>query len=85
MALVFSAKEESKKHIKAWRRFVQNLLDQLKEQEIALILFGKMAQEIEKFDEAKKFHKIILPHPYNISFITDPKAHKLFGSMKLLR
>ena len=84
MALVFSSKEESKKHIKAWRGFVQNLLAMLHEEEIELILFGKMAEDIEKFEEAKKFKKHILPHPYNISFITDPKAHTLFGSMQLL-
>lgn len=85
MALIFSSKEESKKHIKAWRDFVKKLLKLLENQDIELILFGKIAEDLEKLDEAKSFRKHILPHPYNISFITDPKAHTLFGSMQLLR
>ena len=87
MALVFSSKEESKKHIKAWRGFVQVLLGALHEEvgNIELILFGKMAEEVNKLEEAKPFVKHILPHPYNISFITDPKAHRIFAPMQLLR
>ncbi len=84
MALVFSSKQESKKHIKAWRGFVQRFLEQLQKENIELILFGKIAQDIEKIDEAKSFTKHILPHPYNISFITDTKAHQLFKPMCLL-
>ncbi len=86
MALIFSSKEESKKHIKAWRGFVRMFLGALHEVagDTELILFGKMAEEVEKLEEAKPFVKHVLPHPYNISFITNPKAHKLFGPMKLL-
>jgi len=85
MALVFSSKEESKKHIKAWRGFVKNFLEALQKYDIELILFGKIAEDVEKFDEAKSFKKHFLPHPYNISFITDTKAHTLFAGMHLLR
>ena len=87
MALVFSSKEESKKHIKAWRGFVREFLKGLHEAsaDTELILFGKMAEEVEKLEEAKAFAKHILPHPYNISFITDPKARTLFEPMRLLR
>ena len=84
MALVFSSKEESKKHIKAWRGFVHKFLELLCDKDIELILFGKIAQDVEKIDEARCFKKHILPHPYNISFITDPKAHELFKPMNLL-
>jgi uracil-DNA glycosylase len=86
MALVFSTKEESKKHIKAWRGFIRNFLAELykEKKDIELILFGKIAEEVEKLDEAKYFKKHFLPHPYNISFITDSKAHKLFAPMHLL-
>ena len=85
MALVFSTKEESKKHIRAWRAFVERLLEQLHERNIELILFGKIAEDVEKIEAAKGFKTHMLPHPYNISFITDPTAHMLFGPMKLLQ
>ncbi len=84
MALVFTTKEDSKKHVKAWSKFVKRLLGELKDQEIELILFGKMAEVLEKVDEAKSFKKHTMPHPYNISFITDSDAHKLFKPMRLL-
>ena len=84
MALVFSTKEESKYHIRAWKGFVRRLLQRLVSHDIELILFGNIAREVEKFDEAKQFKKHILPHPYNISFISDPRAHALFTKMRLL-
>ena len=85
MALVFSTKEESKKHIRAWRGFVENLLKVLQGEDVELILFGKIAEEVARIEGAERFTKHTLPHPYNISFITDPKAHALFGPMHLLR
>ncbi len=85
MALIFTTKEESKKHVKIWNAFVKTLLSELKDKEIELILFGKMAEVLEKFDEAEGFKKHTMPHPYNISFITDERAHELFKPMHLLR
>lgn len=85
MALVFTTKEESRVHVKAWRGFVERLIALLQNRGIELILFGRIAEEVEKIEEAKAFVKHTLPHPYNISFITDPKAHALFGPMRLLQ
>ena len=84
MALIFTTKEESKKHIKAWKPFVKALLSELKGKDIKLILFGKMAEVLEKVDEASSFKKHTMPHPYNISFITDKRAKELFSPMNLL-
>jgi len=84
MALVFTTKEESKRHVKEWNSFVKKLLENLQDSDIELILFGKMAEVLEKFDEASSFKKHTMPHPYNISFITDKKAHKVFKPMRLL-
>lgn len=84
MALVFTTKEDSKMHIQKWNKFVKTVLSKLKNEDIELILFGKMAEVLEKVDEAKSFKKHIIPHPYNISFITDIKAHKIFEPMRLL-
>jgi uracil-DNA glycosylase len=85
MALIFTTKEESKKHVKAWHAFVVALLSQVQDKKIALILFGKMAEVLEKIPEAKSFQKVTMPHPYNIGFITDARAQKLFKPMHLLR
>jgi uracil-DNA glycosylase len=84
MALVFTAKEDSKKHIKAWSGFIKSLLFELKDKDIDLILFGKMAEVLQKVDEASSFKKHTMPHPYNISFITDKRAKELFSPMHLL-
>jgi len=84
MALIFTTKEESKKHIKVWNAFVKSLLLELQGENIELILFGKMAEVLEKLEEAQTFKKHTMPHPYNISFITDERAHRLFKPMKLL-
>lgn len=85
MALIFTSKEESKKHVKIWNSFVKSLLLSLQEEKIELILFGKMAEILSKFDEAENFKKHILPHPYNVSFIDNQDAHRLFKPMQLLR
>ena len=42
-------------------------------------------EDVQKIEAAKGFKTHMLPHPYNISFITDPKAHMLFEPMKLLK
>ncbi len=84
MALVFTTKEDTKMHIKKWGKFIKTVLSRLKNEDIELILFGKIAEVLEKVDEAKSFKKHTMPHPYNISFITDTKAHKIFKPMRLL-
>lgn len=84
MALVFTSKEDSKKHVKAWNGFIKKLLEALKEKEIELILFGKMAEVLDKVEEAQSFKKHTMPHPYNLGFIIDTNAHRLFKPMNLL-
>ena len=85
MALIFTSKTESKYHLKAWRPFVKSLLCNLKKQNISLILFGHAAKDIEKLECSKDFKKLFFVHPYNVSFIKDKKAHKLFKPMSLLK
>jgi len=81
-ALLFTDKKSSTKHIKAWEPFIRYLLANL-EESIELILFGNHAKEI-----VKKFHpkqkSILLPHPYNTSFISLNESRTLFAPMRLL-
>ena len=83
-ALIFSSKAESRSHIKAWRPFVERLLEEMREVDPTLILFGVHAKALKKLKGIEDFHTIELEHPYNHTFIPNPKALKLFGSMDLL-
>ncbi len=83
-ALVFTSKEDSKKHVKLWKPFVISLLGQIKEENIKLILFGSLAKDIDKLDVSEDFKKFYCEHPYNVSFILNKNVQNLFGQMKLL-
>jgi len=83
-ALIFTDKKSSKKHIKAWRPFVQSLLNALEENSPKLILFGTHAKDLKKQFSLDDFDAIELEHPYNHTFISNPKALELFGPMHLL-
>ncbi len=82
-ALIFTDKGSIKYHASEWKPFIQTLLEQIPNN-IRLILFGNIAKDIDKFPASKRFKKILLPHPYNIKFITDKEVLKLFCPMKLL-
>jgi len=83
-ALIFTDKKSTKKHVKAWKPFVQTLLGALEENAPKLILFGTHAKDLKKQFSLDAFDTIELEHPYNHTFISNSKALKLFGPMKLL-
>jgi len=83
-ALIFTDKKSSAKHIKAWKPFVQTLLNAMEENAPKLILFGTHAKALRKQFSLDKFETIELEHPYNHTFISNPQAIKLFGPMNLL-
>ncbi|BAF73153.1 uracil-DNA glycosylase family protein [Sulfurovum sp. NBC37-1] len=83
-ALVFTDKKSSTRHVKAWRPFVQSLLKALEAQQPKLILFGTHAKELKKKLPLENFESIELEHPYNHTFISNPRALALFGPMHLL-
>ncbi len=83
-ALIFSSKAESRAHIKAWRPFVERLLEEMRDADLTLILFGTHAKALKKLKGIEDFHTIELEHPYNHTFISNPEALKLFAPMNLL-
>ncbi len=83
-ALIFTDKKSTKKHVKAWKPFVQTLLNALEDEAPKLILFGTHAKALKKQFTLDKFETIELEHPYNHTFISNPKALELFGTMNLL-
>lgn len=83
-ALIFTDKKSTKKHVKAWKPFVQSLLNALEDDAPKLILFGTHAKDLKKQFTLDRFETIELEHPYNHTFIYNPKALELFGPMNLL-
>lgn len=69
-----------------WRPFMQKLLTELVKRKLqpTLLLFGKIAQIIHAFPEAKTFPQLIAEHPYNISFISNQEIIDFFRPLHLL-
>lgn len=84
MGLIFTSKDKSTYHIKQWQPFIKAFLEQIKNDNIELILFGNLAKEVEKFEVAQHFKHFKCEHPYNISFIFNKNVQNFFGQMKLL-
>ncbi len=70
-------------HARHWQPFMHNLLSQLAEikSTIELILFGRIAEQVP---ECHYFPCLIAQHPYNLSFITNPKVLDFFRPLDLL-
>lgn len=83
-ALIFTDKKSSTKHVKAWKPFIEKLLFGLEEEHPKLILFGTHAKALKKQLSLEHFETIELEHPYNHTFISNPKVLELFAPMKLL-
>lgn len=83
-ALIFSSKEQSRKHIKAWQPFVERLLLEMGDINPKLILFGTHAKAIKKLEGVEQLEAIELEHPYNHTFVSNKIALNLFGAMNLL-
>ncbi|SFV50440.1 Uracil-DNA glycosylase, family 1 [hydrothermal vent metagenome] len=83
-ALIFSSKEKSRYHIKEWRPFVETLLKEMLDISPKLILFGTHAKALKRLKYIDNYETIEMEHPYNHTFISNPKALELFGDMDLL-
>ena len=89
-ALVFRPHVPVPKEAKAWQAFLQTVLlalaDDAASKEIApptLVLWGKIAEQLEALSPVERFPQAKAEHPYNLSFILNPAMHALFGSMHL--
>lgn len=76
-----------KKEAEHWLPFMENLLAELVKvnSSIQLILFGNIAKTIQKLNASSKFKQVIAEHPYNVSFITNPKVLNFFKPFDLLQ
>lgn len=70
-----------------WLCFQQSILASLSHLAIppTLVLFGKIADSLQRLPEAQHFPQLIAEHPYNLSFITNPTVITFFKNHPLLR
>ncbi|MDJ0833142.1 MAG: uracil-DNA glycosylase [Gammaproteobacteria bacterium] len=70
-----------------WQGFLACLLseiDQAATPTPTLVLWGKIAQQIEQMPTSINFPRIRSEHPYNLSFIHNPDMQQLFSQLQLL-
>jgi uracil-DNA glycosylase len=91
-ALVFRPNVPPVKEAKAWQPFLQTVLAALADraeerglQPPTLVLWGKIAEQLNSMNSTSRFPKAVSEHPYNLSFIRNESMQVLFGAMHLLR
>ncbi len=91
-ALVFRSHVPPVKEAKPWIPFLQTVLAALADhaernakQPATLVLWGKIAVQLEALPESARFPKKVSEHPYNLSFIGNSVMQELFGAMHLLK
>ena len=85
-ALVFRPHVAPVKDAKAWRPFLQAVLHALAQRADPpmLVLWGKIAEQLQALPDVNLFPQAVSEHPYNLSFIGNAKMQALFGPMRLL-
>ena len=86
-ALVFRPHVPPVKEAKAWRPFLQVVLSALAQRDApaTLVLWGKIAEQLQALPDVDRFPQIVSEHPYNLSFIGNAGMQHLFRSMHLLK
>ena len=91
-ALVFRPHVAPVKESRAWQPFLQTVLAALAEHAgrhgraaPTLVLWGKIAEQLERLPATAQFPQVRAEHPYNLSFIANPAMRGLFGPMRLLQ
>ncbi|MEO6920511.1 MAG: uracil-DNA glycosylase [Collimonas sp.] len=91
-SLVFRSDVPPVKDAKAWQPFMQAVLQGLAgtaegrgEALPTLVLWGKIAEQLNAYPVTARFPKAVAEHPYNLSFIGNAGMQALFGPMQLLK
>jgi len=91
-ALAYRPHVPPKKEARAWQPFLQEVLtalathsDTTGKPPPALVLWGKVAEQLNALPLNTRFPKALSEHPYNLSFIANPGMQALFGPMHLLK
>jgi uracil-DNA glycosylase len=87
-ALVFRPHVPPPKEAKAWRPFLEVVLEALAERAgqrpPTLVLWGKIAALLQTMPVSTRFPQAVAEHPYNLSFIKNKDMQQLFRPMHLL-
>ena len=80
------------KEAKAWQPFLQTVLSALADHADTeaktpptLVLWGKIAGQLDALQANARFPKEVSEHPYNLSFIGNAAMQGLFEPMHLLK
>lgn len=84
-SLVFRAHVAPAIDARAWLPFCATVMAALAPQAPTLVLWGKIAEQLNKLPVVKGMPQIVAEHPYNLSFIANKEMHALFGPMHLLK
>ena len=84
-SLVFRPHVAPAKDAKAWLPFFDTVMQALAPQQPKLILWGKIAEQLNKLSSVQALPQIVAEHPYNLSFIANKEMQALFGPMELLK
>ncbi len=88
-ALVFRPQVAPVKDARAWRPFLEVVLEALASRQgqplPTLVLWGKIAAWLDGLPAFAHLPKVSAEHPYNLTFIKNKTMHSLFGPMHLLR
>ena len=87
-SLVFRAHVAPVKDARAWLPFFETVMAGLAAQAAVtptMVLWGKIAEQLNKLSVMASFPQIVAEHPYNLSFIGNRDMHALFGAMRLLQ
>jgi uracil-DNA glycosylase len=79
--------DSPRKDARAWLPFTQKILTCLIQQrpQVKFILLGQIANTIDQLIPHPHLEKLYAEHPYNVSFITNPKVIRFFQPLHLLR
>lgn len=88
-SLVFRPHVPPIKDARAWQPFMRTVLGALANQADKsappkLVLWGKIAEQLDVLPETHRLPKVVSEHPYNLTFITNQTMQQLFGAMHLL-
>jgi uracil-DNA glycosylase len=84
-SLVFRPHVAPAKDAKAWLPFFDTVMQALAAKQPKLILWGKIAEQLNKLPSVQALPQIVAEHPYNLSFIANKEMQALFGPMELLK
>lgn len=89
-SLVFRPEVAPAKDAKAWQPFLNVIFSALNLQQAnatarpTLVLWGKIAEQLNQIPAVAPLPKVTAEHPYNLSFIGNQAMQNFFGSMQLL-